>query len=434
MTYIQSFILWFQELSTKKKISLISCSALLILLTGLSIWWVLAPSYGVLFTQLDEKDANQIVNQLESDTISYQLRHNGHDILIDKNLIAKTRLKIMASGLNLSGQIGFELFDKNDLGMSDFSQKINYQRALQGELERTIASLEEISQARVHLVIPEHHLFEQETNKPKAAITLHLKSALAAKQVASIQQLVSASVPHLNLKNVVVVDQNGNTLSSHNETKNLNHLTNKKTMETYLSNKVMHLLEKVFKEKNILVKVDVLLNYDEIQRERINPKSQGLVTHEKKIKHGIQDKGAKDKSKHDFTVEKSYQLGSEKESFKRANGTIERLSISVILPKNTSPETLKQIQNIVKNTVGFNAQRGDQISVEALIEPIARDHKKTLPIPVLNTTDIARVPPLYYLAFLLLLCSTSLLFLSKQRKKKRLVLLLELTQWLEHHD
>lgn len=430
---MHSLIGWFKQLSTQQRTGLMGAILTISVLTLILSWWVLAPSYAVLFTQLDEQDAHQIITQLESTNIPYQLSSDSREVLIDKSLIAKTRLKIMASGLNLSGRVGFELFDKNDLGMSDFSQKINYQRALQGELERTITSLDEISKARVHLVIPEHHLFSQELNPPKAAITVHLRAHITRQQVRSIQQLVSASVSHLELKNVVVVDQNGTTLSSQQEDSTLSHFNIKKNMEAYLTNKVMHLLKTIFKENTILVKVDVVLNYDELHRELIKPKSQGLVTHEKEIKHVAQDKSDKEKAKQDITLEKSYQWGSEKESFKRAKGTIERLSISVIVPQDTSKETVHQIQHIVKSTIGFNDQRGDQISVEALAPP-----SPALPIPLVTESypiNTAQYTPVFYgIAFLLCAGTTALLIRRRQRMRRRHDLLIELTQWLEHHE
>lgn len=435
MNLLNAFALWFKQLSSKQKLSLSLASAFIILLTVLLSYWILSPTYAVLFTQLDEQDANQIVNQLEGDNIAYQLRNDGRDVLIDKELIAKTRLKVMASGLNLSGRVGFELFDKNDFGMTDFSQKINYQRALQGELERTIVSLDEISQARVHLVIPEKHLFSEESNVPKASVTIHLKSSLNLKQVRSIQQLISASVPHLTLKNVVVVDQSGNTLSASSAESNANHFSTKKTMELYLTNKILHLLAKIFSEQQVSVKVDVLLNYDEVQRELVKPQTQGLISHEKVVHHTVHGKTAKDKTKEDSTSEKSYQLGSEKELFKRAHGTIERLSVSVLVPKTTSAQSLEQIQRIVKNSVGFDEQRGDQISVEALIAaPTPHFPVKVAAKP--TTITLAENNHLYIYCFALILCigSTSILFLKQQKTKRRQHLLLELTQWLDQHD
>jgi len=418
------------------KLSLIAFLILITLTTVVLFWWALAPGYAVLFHHLDEQDANQILSQLEQANISYQLRHDGRDILIDKKLIAKTRLKIMANGQQLTGHVGFELFDKNDFGMTDFSQKINYQRALQGELERTISSLDEVSQARVHLVLPENHLFEKDADQPKAAVTLHLKRALTATQVHSIQQLLTASVAHLHLDKVVIVDQNGNTLSSGGEENNIStHFASKKSIEQYLDDKVKQMLYKIFAKNAVVVKIDAAINYDELQRELIKPQSQGQITHEKEMKHSSVSKTDKNKTNQDSTLEKTYQYGSEKELFKQASGTIERLSISVVLPQNTDEQTITQVKRLVKNTVGFNEQRGDVISVEALI---AERRDSSLPkIPSFSKTRENQssqnlLPFLFIL--LIVIGSSGALLLKQARDKKRQLLLIELTQWLNHHE
>lgn len=434
MNYFQQSLDWFMHLPTKRKLSL-SCSLGLILMASLFIsWFTLSPSYAVLFNQLDEKDANQIISQLEQDKVSYQLRNGGRDILIDKQLIPKQRLKIMSANAQLSGSVGFELFDKNDFGMTDFSQKINYQRALQGELERTISSLEEVRQARVHLMIPEKHLFEKDNTHPRAAVTLHLQKELSTKQVLSIQKLLAASVSHLTIKRVVVVDQNGNTLSKSSEDSISSHLATKKSIEHYLDEKVMHMLQQVFSADQVMVKIDASLNYDELQRELIKPRNSGLITHEKESKNSSQSSKEKNQKTEVTTREKSYQLGSEKELFKRANGTLDHLSISVLVPENTSEQKKSQIQRLVKGIVGFNQQRGDSISIEALIaKPLrVKPLLKSVPVqtkPILTSSEINFI-------FLLLFIGTvtTSIMLKKIRQKKRQLLLIELKQWLTEHD
>ncbi|MDR3443408.1 MAG: flagellar basal-body MS-ring/collar protein FliF [Legionella sp.] len=448
MNYLQTAMHWFNSQDVKRRFSLVASITLIVIATSTLSWWILSPSYAVLFNNLDEQDATKVVSQLEQDNIPYQLEHDGRDILIDNTLVAKTRLKIMGSGLQLAGNIGFELFDKNDFGMTDFSQKINYQRALQGELERTISSLDEIRQARVHLVIPEHHLFDQETNQPKAAVTLHLKRNLTAKQVQSIQQLIAASVAHLQLNKVVVVDQNGNTLSQGEEDNSASHFTTKKTIEHYLNDKVLQILHKIFANNQIAVKINAEINYDELQRELIKPQAKGQVTHEKEVTHSTLDKKGKNKGKSDLTREKTYELGSEKELFKRASGTIERLTVSVVLPQNTDAKTIAQIQRLIKSTVGFNERRGDVLSVEALIRNTTTLKHRALPVPQLITPKQEpsfnsliqqwdeRKTQQALLCFILFTaaCGSGVLLLKRSRQKKRQKLLLELTQWLSHHE
>ncbi|CAM2806496.1 flagellar basal-body MS-ring/collar protein FliF [Legionella worsleiensis] len=434
MNYLQQIQLWFDELTIQRKLGL-TCSLLLILaFTSFISWWLLAPTYDVLFNHLEEQDANKIITQLGELNIAYQLKNGGSDILIDKNLIAQTRLKIMGSGVQLTGSVGFELFDKSDFGMTEFSQKINYQRALQGELERTISSLEEVRQARVHLVIPENHLFAKSENQPKAAVTLNLKNRLTIKQIQSIQQLVAASLAHLTAQNVTVVDQSGNTLSHREENDSSSHFKTKQRVERYLNDKVTQMLHTVFTHQHVMVKVDAAINYDELQRELIKPQTQGLITHEKEIKHSSTGKTEKDKQNQDITTEKSYQLGSEKELFRRASGTIERLTVSVIVPQDTPSQTLDQIRNLVKSTVGFNEQRGDVINVEALItsdtSPVTEAYHFS-PKPVQHSDF--HIPPYFWLLGFTLSTAT-LLLVKKARNKKRQRLLIELTQWLSHHE
>lgn len=432
MNYFEQGLNWFQTQNKRQKISLASGLVLIFTLTTALIYWVLSPSYGVLFNHLDSQDANQILTQLEQANIPYQVRNHGSEILIDTQVIDKTRIKLMGSDLGLAHSVGFELFDKTDFGMTDFSQKINFQRALQGELERTISSLEEIKKARVQLVIPETHLFQEANNLPRAAVTLHLNRALTPQQVKSIQQLITASVAHLPLSNVVIVDQNGNGLTPSEEDGTSSHFNAKKSVERYLSDKVMHMLASIFNQEQVMVKIDATLNYDELQRELIKPRSDGLITHEKEVRHSSNiNKTDKQPGNQDITHEKSYELGQEKERYTRANGTIDRLTVSVVLPQNTTPEKISQIERVVKSIVGFNANRGDIISVEALIvEPT--------PAPTTESMIIPRSPwpksLFYWGAFgmgLLLIAST--IVHRRKRLIKRQQLLTELNQWLIEH-
>lgn len=426
---------WFNALPLKRKISLMALLGFIILMTSFLSWWVFTPTYAVLFSHLDEADANQILRQLETEKINFQINKDGKEILIEKQLINQTRLKIMGSGMQLTGSVGFELFDKNDFGMTDFSQKINFQRALQGELERTISSLDEISLARVHLVLPENHLFHHEDNQPKAAVTLHLKKKITHNQVQSIQQLITASVSHLKLKDVVIVDQYGNTLSRTEEHHSNQQFTTKKVIEHYLTDKVMQMLQKIYPSDQVMVKIDAALNYDELQRELIKPQSEGLVTHEKEIKHSLTGKTDKDKKNQDITREKTYQFGSEKELFKRANGTIERLSISVILPQNSDAQTIQKVKNIVKNIIGFNEVRGDKISVEALISnPPSLEEPASIPEKTLYSATKTHYYFNIILVLLLLFTALATVYTKRSRHKRRQLLLIELNQWLIDHE
>jgi flagellar M-ring protein FliF len=427
MNLLEQSLDWFRSKPTTQRMGLLGAIFIIIVLTICLMVWAISPGYGVLFRHLTPEEAQPILRQLDEAHISYQLQNQGADILIDKQLVDKTRLQIMASPVQFSRSVGFELFDKTDFGMTDFSQKVNYQRALQGELERTIMSIEEVKQARVQLTIPEQHLFSEENNQPRAAVTLHLKHHLNPQQIRSIQKLIAASVTHLPLKNVVMVDQSGHGLISDDDDGSSNHFSTKRKLESYLTQKVTEILHPIFTPNPVTVKIDARLNFDEIQRERTKPNAKGLVTHEKETTHSSTEKSGKSPIKQDLTREKSYQFGEEKERFTRANGTIERLTVSVVLPKNTDLETIKRVEGLVQSVVGFDKLRGDMIHVEALIAQYV-----SLPAPI----QIQPTKPPYFLALfgIMSLLLTFGIIRYVRRKQQRRYLLAELNAWLIQHD
>src|SRR5258706_7646705 len=153
-------------------------------------FWVFQTNYQVLFSDLDSRDAGAIVEELKRIKVPYKVADGGSKILVDEKTVHETRLRLMGKGVPLSGGVGFEIFDNKDVGMTEYTQKINYQRALQGELARTILSISQVKQARVHLVIAETALFKRQKAKPKASVSLVLKpgSVLAGEQIAGIQR------------------------------------------------------------------------------------------------------------------------------------------------------------------------------------------------------------------------------------------------------
>src|SRR5262249_51636316 len=146
---------------------------------------------------------------------AYRLENDGTTILVDKSQVHALRLKLLGKSGTLKSAVGFEIFNNTDFGMTEFAQKINYQRALQGELARTIQSLDEVKNARVRLVLPESGLFKKSGQKPKASITLAIKEgrSLAPEQVVGIQRLVAAAVPEIEPSAVTIADQRGVTLT-----------------------------------------------------------------------------------------------------------------------------------------------------------------------------------------------------------------------------
>lgn len=174
-------------------------------------WLMMRPRYEVLFQDLRPADAATIVAELDREKIPYRLDDNGATILTPAARIDQTRLAILGGDLPLKGTVGFELFNKSDMGLTEFAQRINYQRALQGELARTIMTIEAVEAARVHLTLPEPSIFRADRKPAEASVTLTPRPGrvLTAETVAGIQRLVAASAPDLEVANVVVLDSRG---------------------------------------------------------------------------------------------------------------------------------------------------------------------------------------------------------------------------------
>ncbi|MES9851136.1 MAG: flagellar basal-body MS-ring/collar protein FliF [Candidatus Thiodiazotropha sp. L084R] len=195
---------------------LIGGAVLILALTFAASWWLLQNRSAVLFTDLEPNDAAAVVTELERMKVSYKLAGDGTRIMVPEDQVHEIRLKLLGNGLPLNGGVGFEVFDNAEFGMTEFAQRINFQRAMQGELTRTITSLKEVKYARVHLVMPEASLFKESKTPPSASITIFLKpgAQLNQQQIEGIQRLVSASVQGLESAGVTIIDQYGKTLSA----------------------------------------------------------------------------------------------------------------------------------------------------------------------------------------------------------------------------
>jgi flagellar M-ring protein FliF len=205
----------FARLDSQKKLILaVAVAAIVALLAGAWLW-SRQPDYRVLFANISEKDGGAIIAALEQAGVPYRFSEGGSAILVPGDSVHEVRLRLATQGLPRGGSIGFELMENQKFGTSQFIEQVNFQRALEGELSRTIESISAVQAARVHLAIPKPSVFVREEQKPTASVLLHLfpGRALDAAQVAGISHLVSSSVPQLTLSNVTVVDQSGNLLS-----------------------------------------------------------------------------------------------------------------------------------------------------------------------------------------------------------------------------
>ena len=197
----------------RRRFWLIAMGVILALATA--YWFLIRTTYEPILTNVAPTDAADIVKVLDAKKILYTLADGGRTIQVSSDQADKARIDLMGSELPMRGQVGFELFNQSDMGLTEFAQKINYQRALQGELARTILLLDGIESVRVHLALPDHSLFRDDQTPPKASVTLILKPGIALKEgtVSGIQRLVAGSVPDLNPQGVSVLDGSGRVVS-----------------------------------------------------------------------------------------------------------------------------------------------------------------------------------------------------------------------------
>lgn len=209
----------FNQLPNSQKLGMmLGLAAVIALVSGLWMWSQ-TPDYRVLYSNLSDRDGGTIIASLQTMNVPYKMAEGGGAILVPANQVYDVRLRLASQGLPRGGTVGFELMETQKLGTSQFLEQVNYQRALEGELARSIQSLSAVQGARVHLAIPRPSVFVREQQKPSASILLNLYPGrvLDASQVNGIVHMVSSSVPELAVKNVTVVDQAGNLLSQSTE-------------------------------------------------------------------------------------------------------------------------------------------------------------------------------------------------------------------------
>lgn len=377
------------ELADQAKMGLIAGISVIVLAMALMTYWLLGTDYEVLFSDLEPQDSAAIVTELERMKVEYQLAQEGTRILVDVDEVHETRLKLMGKGVNLSGAVGFEIFDNSDIGMTEYAQKINYQRALQGELARTIGAFKQVKHARVHLVLPESSIFKQKSLQPKASVSLIVipGSGLNQDQISGIQRLIAAAVPGLETNKVTIVDQTGVTLTrSVVEQSDLlgasNQLAIKKQVEGYLNKKVMDVLDRAFGPGQAIVSIDASLNMDHVKHtlENIIPLGDskngptGVIVRKRQSYQRpangvtkaanlpyIGDSGRASSG----TSETEYEISKKIEQVVSTPGGIKRLSVGVLVPKTLSQEGMDNIRNIVAMAVGLDIKRGDGIALHS---------------------------------------------------------------------
>ena len=402
----------FRKISVGKRIAIIILAAGSILGFVFLSNWATRPEFHPLYSNLDSHDAGIILNRLKEQKIPYRISANGSTILIPQEHIYETRMNLASEGLPVGGSIGFEVFDNAKFGMSEFAQNVNYQRALQGELARTINGFAEIDSSRVHIVMPENSLFVKDDQSASASVVLKLRHGqwLAQEQVQGIVHLVSSSISRLDPENVTVVDSSGRLLAGRQDDSDLatpssDQLDYQAKVERKLENRVLTMLEKALGANKAIVRVSCALDFKrhELTEERFFPENQvvrseqmfnetakkadlipqGIPGIQSNVPENPPDVNKVDDEnttfkKQDRTV--NYEIGKLTSHTLEPIGAMQRLSVAVLVDGSyqatpqqggeatwayvpRSSDELVKIENLVKSAVNFDAQRGDKVEV-----------------------------------------------------------------------
>ncbi|MEE8290627.1 MAG: flagellar basal-body MS-ring/collar protein FliF [Candidatus Tectomicrobia bacterium] len=371
------------------------------------LWMSGSTEQEVLYAQLNLDDAAAMASKLREMGAPYTLQGDGTTIMVPSTMVHDLRLRLATEGLPRSGGVGFELFDQRNFGMTEFMQKLNYRRALQGELARTITQLEAIKSARVHIVLPEKTLFLDQQEKATASIILTLASGrrLTTEQIRGVTHLVASSVEGLQPEQVTVVDSSGKQLGVKEQDPALlsvseAQLAHQQKLEQTLERRLQSLLARAIGKDKVLVRVTATLDFQHIERseERFDADNPAVRSEQRSTAEGqgsgflalgvpgvranIENTVANTTTPGNTNVVSrqsetiNYELSKVVSKIVAPSGEIKRLSVAVLIDgtyetnangeRTYVPRTedeLTKYQDIVKSAVGYNETRGDQVEI-----------------------------------------------------------------------
>src|SRR5579862_731861 len=269
-----------KQLGVNQRVSIVMATIIVVFGLVVLAYWSSRMDYSLLYGKLDDGEAAKVIAALDEEKVPYKVSAGGGSIMVPSDKVYQVRMQMAGKGIPQGDGVGFEIFDKANFGISDFVQRANYTRAVQGELARTISQLDQIESARVMIVMPENRLMVDSTRKPTASVFVRVKGAAQLPQasVNSIRFLVANSVEGLLVNNVSVVDNMGNVLSENEETDSIaglsnNQLAARRNVEQYLGKKAQGMLEQVLGPGQAVVRVSAELNWDTLTRteEKFDP-------------------------------------------------------------------------------------------------------------------------------------------------------------------
>ena len=368
-----------------------------------------------LFTNLTAEDAGEIVKKLKDAKTPYQITADGKGILVPADKVYELRLTLASEGLPQGGGVGFEIFDRKNFGMTEFVQKLNYQRALQGELSRTISQINGVEQARIHLVIPEKTLFKENEKPATASVVLKMKSnrSLRDSEVQGMVHLIAASIEGMDPEQVTILDSRGKILSKGNGTSDPTSKMTSAMQETQrgyeknVEERIQSLLDRIVGSGKSVARVSAAFDFKQVERveEKFDPESIAVRSEQRTEEKGASTTSVSGASgvpgvqtnlgrtapaagsssgggtKNDETL--NYEVSRSTAKIIEPVGALSKISVAVLVdgkyespaaakegqavkPKYSprSPDELQKIESLVKSAVGFNAERGDQLTVQ----------------------------------------------------------------------
>lgn len=382
-----------ERLDRRQRISL---AALLLVIAGgvmVVTTWALRPEWAVLYSDLAPQDAQAVVESLKEKGVPYRLAAGGTTVEVPQERLYELRLELAGAGLPQSGSVGFELFDRTSFSASDLQNNVNLQRALQGELERSITTLDEISSARVHLALPEERLFTESQERPSASVVVGLRGRrLGTAQVAAITQLVASAVPGLEPDAVTVVDTAGRILAgAWDDTggiQTMAQLEATRAWEESLRSHLQSMLDSVLGAHRSVVRVQASLDFQsqELTREAVEPTDSPGVVHSEEITKeqyvgagagevggaaGLGTTGPQLSPREGGSYQHShesrqYDYSRTREHVRKPPGRLQRLTIAVVIDESLGSSVAQQVQQLIATAAGVDTERGDQVTVETM--------------------------------------------------------------------
>ena len=355
----------------KKSVFFISGITIVIIGFIGACWWFLKPTYVPLLQQGDKNIQANVISILDTANIPYVIKNNT--IEVEERNVGEAKIALDKGGLSNPDTVGFELFNETDYGMSDFAQKINFQRALEGELARSIMTMEGMKYARVHLTPEKDTIYEVDKATAKASVVVETLNnhQLGRESIEGIQNLVSSAVNGLDAKNVVLLNQQGEIISNNVNTSS-NSLKRSEDIEAKIESKVRNILYQSFNINKVSVSANVQVNFDKrkVVREKPILSDTGILLLKKKESSstvlGTENTTASQK---DSSQDSEYAVGKETSEIEYGSERVSKINVGVIVPSTLTFTQLQNIQQVLETGLGIDKKRGDNLVLVSSMVP-----------------------------------------------------------------